>query len=263
MPNYSAVSYMNPSFRDSNHVCLVATVLLFVPFFLSAQKIVYVDTAFSIFVPKTIFGEIDVNTCADSLTEEELGLQYSYDVVMNSDGEMYGYGPMNGFIYDTVFFISLNEPSTFYLPPQSTTISQEIRGLTCDENGFIYSAGRGISKRNTLCCYTGIICCDSWHEDYLGTLPPNMQCLGDITYRKGKFYLSAIGNKLVEVNMKDISKSQIIYDFPPGTLPIQGLTTVQLGCDSVVTYAIGRAWDHSIIYELDFDNCLRHARFGH
>lgn len=245
---------MRPSFKDYKHGCLIAALLL-APFLLFAQKIVYVDTAFSIFVPKTIFGEIDVHTCTDSLTEEELVMQYSYDVLMYPDGEMYGYGPLNGFIFDTVFFHSQDEPSTIYLPPQSTTISQDTRGLTCDENGFVYLAGRGISKRNTLCCEEQLLfCCDSWEEIYIGTLPPNMQCLGDITYRKGKFYLSAIGNKLVEVNMKDISKSQIIYEFPLGTLPIEGLTTVQVGCDSVVTYAIGRAWNHSIIYELDFNN---------
>ncbi|MCF8243894.1 MAG: gliding motility-associated C-terminal domain-containing protein [Saprospiraceae bacterium] len=230
------------------------SLLVLTPFLLSAQKIIYVDTAFSIFVPKTIFGEIDINTCTDSLIEEE-PLQFSYDVLVNSDGEMYGYGPLNGFIYDTLFFLSLNEPASLYWPPNSTTISHEIRGLTCDENGIVYSAGKGISRRNTNCCYEqNTPCCDKWKDVYLGTLPPGMQCLGDITYRRGKFYLSAIGNKLVEVNMKDPSKSQIVMEFPPGTLPIHGLTTVQVGCDSVITYATGRAWNHSIIYELNFNN---------
>jgi gliding motility-associated-like protein len=42
-------------------------------------------------------------------------------------------------------------------------------------------------------------------------------------------------------------------DFPPGTLPIHGLTTVQLGCDSVATYAIGREQAFSKVYEIDFD----------
>lgn len=234
--------------------CLAAFFFVLAPLLLSAQKIIYVDTTFSVFVPKTLFGEINLSTCTDSVFDDKLTLQFAYDIAVNAAGEMYVYGVLNGWL-DTVFLLALYPPGNVYWPPSSTTISHEIRGLTCDENGFFYSAGKGITKRNTNCCYDQISsCCDKWKETYLGTLPPDMQCQGDITYRRGKFYLSAIGNKLVEVNMKDPSKSQIVYEFPPGTLPIQGLTTVQLGCDSVVTYAIGRAWNHSIIYELDFDN---------
>ena len=114
-------------------------------------------------------------------------------------------------------------------------------------------------QRNVGCCgfWTNPSCCintNNWDAIYLGDLPPGMECLGDITYRQGKFYLSAVGNKLVEVNMKDPSKSKVVYQFPPGTLPIHGLTTVQVSCDSATTYAVGRSWDHSVIYELNFSD---------
>jgi gliding motility-associated-like protein len=211
-----------------------------------SQDIIYVDTTFSIFVPKTVFGSIDLGQCFDNYVDEELSYQFSYDILVRQDGKIFGFGVRNGF-QDTSFFqVTPLSPNSVANLPLAITYNHEIRGLTCDENGYAYAAGRGITQTKTECC--------DHDETYLGDLPPDMQCLGDITYREGKFYLSAIGNKLVEVNMKDISKSQIVMEFPPGTLPIQGLTTVQLGCDSVATYAIGRAWNHSVIYEIDFNN---------
>jgi Secretion system C-terminal sorting domain len=234
-------------------------VLWLFPILAHTQVITYLDSTFGIFAPRLLFGEINLKTCKDSLLKTEGFYNIGYDIMVQSNGDIFGFALDNSNqlpqFNDTIFFQLLEAPQIVYYNPQGNQIRHEIRGLTCDENGVAYSAGRGISRRDPGCCATSFgSCCTKWEETYLGTLPPNMQCLGDITYRKGKFYLSAIGNKLVEVNMKNPSKSKIIYDFPPGTLPIHGLTTVQFSCDSVKTYAIGRAWDHSIIYELNFDN---------
>ncbi len=151
--------------------------------------------------------------------------------------------------------------NTAFLNLASNYDFQKVEGLTCDENDYLYEAGKGIVQREIFCCFVNVpdpaSCCfgnDGWDAIYLGDLPPGMECLGDITYRQGKFYLSAVGNKLVEVNMKDPSKSKVVYQFPPGTLPIHGLTTVQVSCDSATTYAVGRSWDHSVIYELNFSD---------
>lgn len=214
------------------------------PLLVSAQSIVCVDTSLATFAPQIEYWKIDLNNCTDSLLEEEGGYQSAFDITIRSDGLLYGYGITNfpgdsvlfedGFVFGSGFF-----PGYLIFDPQ-------IEGLTCDENGFAYAAGKGITKVST-----------EWpdsQESYLGDLPTGMQCQGDITYRKGKFYVVATGNKLVQVDMKNPANSQIVMEFPPGTLPIHGLTTVQLDCDSVATYAVGRATSHSEVYFVDFES---------
>lgn len=231
------------SIRMKRAVPLLITVTA-LPFLLSAQSIVCVDTSLATFDPQIEYWKVDLNSCTDSLLEEEGGYQSAFDITIRSDGLLYGYGVTNfpgdsvmfedGFVFGSGFF-----PGYLIFDPQ-------IEGLTCDENGFLYAAGKGITK-----------CSTEWpdsQERYLGDLPPGMQCQGDITYRKGKFYVIATGNKLVEVDMKNPANSQVVMEFPPGTLPIHGLTTVQLGCDSVATYAVGRATSHSEVYFVDFEN---------
>ena len=232
-------------FRNMNLVFVVLVFTLFLPPRLFSQEIFYVDTSFSIFVPQTVFGTIELGQCTDNLIEEELGYEFAYDIMVRTDGETFGYGVRNAWL-DTVFFRNLPPPFTHNSYLDAITYNHDIRGLTCDENEYAYAAGHGITRLNSECC--------PWDETYLGDLPPGMQCLGDITYRKGRFYVAAVGNKLVEVDIKNPANSQVVMDFPPGTLPIHGLATVQISCDSVATFAVGRAPDHSEVYEIDFDN---------
>ncbi len=214
------------------------------PFLLHSQEIIYVDTSLATFAPQIEQGTINLNSCSDTILGEILTFKAASDIAIRPDGEVYGYAATN-WPGDTMLYngemswTGLVYPNLVYYDPQIT-------GVTCDENNFVYTAGLGITKYWLQCC--------TYQEIYLGDLPPGMQCQGDITYRQGKFYVAAIGNKLVEVNMKNPSESKIVMDFPPGTLPIHGLATVQLGCDSVATYAIGRAPDHSEVYFIDFDN---------
>ena len=214
------------------------------PLLLCAQ-IVYVDTTLGIFSTKIIYGEIDLQDCSDSLLGVEGSFQNAFDIAIRPDSVAYGYG-VTIFPGDTIIYAGGlgNTANSIFLGFNDQ--DPEIQGLTCDENGSGYAAGFGLTKLDLSVPIT--------EATYLGDLPPGMQCQGDITYRKGKFYMAAVGNRLVEVNMKDPSKSQVVMNFPLGTLPIHGLATIQVDCDSVATYATGRATDHSEVYEIDFDN---------
>ena len=223
---------------------LVSIAVVVAPSLLCAQ-IVYVDTALGIFNPKLIYGRIDLDNCSDSLLGDHGAYSSAFDMAIRPDTIVYGYGITN-FPGDTIFFTGVPNSSTTTFFPDFDDYDPGIVGLTCDENGFGYGAGLGITQFDLI--WPG------FQATYLGDLPPDMRCQGDITYREGKFYVAAVGNKLVEVNMKDPSKSQIVMEFPPSTLPVHGLATVQSGCDSVATYAIGRAVDHSEVYEIDFDD---------
>lgn len=220
-------------------------ILAITPFFqLCAQKIMYADTGFSVFVPKVIFGEIELGSCKDTVLHEEALFEIAQDFLTLPNGIVWGYGNVN-LSTENVFFRQFI-PGTTSIWPNTITYHHDIKGLTCDENGKAYAAGWGVTQINTQCC--------DWEEIYLGDFPPGIQCQGDITYSHGKFYMASIGNKLVEVDMKNPSNSQVVMDFPPGTLPIHGLATVQMDCDSIITYALGVAVDHSEVYEIDFDN---------
>ncbi|RMH13239.1 MAG: hypothetical protein D6698_14250, partial [Gammaproteobacteria bacterium] len=229
----------------------LALTLLFsvasMPFLLRSQSILYVDTALATFAPKVVFGEIDLVECSDTVTGEHGGYFHAFDMAVRPDSSNFLYATSN-FFNNANYLTELHTLSVGggVIYPNLPVKDSLIQGLTCDENGYVYTAGMGIIKFEL--DYPG------YFEYYLGDLPPSMKCQGDITYRNGKFYLVAVGNKLVEVDIKQPMDSKIVMDFPPGTLPIHGLTTVQLGCDSVATYAVGRATDHSEIYEVDFDN---------
>lgn len=230
------------------HFFFALVLTVFMPNQLTAQDITYVDTGFSIFVPKIIFNDINMQTCESTVLENDAGWNLAFDFMLLPSGSAFVFGVSNS-TSDTILFASyLPTPnSTNTLHSQGITYNHNIQGMACDENEKAYAAGRGITRINT-------ICCNNYQETYLGDLPLGLECQGDITYRRGKFYMAAMGNRLVEVNMKDPGSSQVIMEFPPWVLPVHGLATVQVDCDSVATYALGRADDHSEVYLIDFDN---------
>lgn len=90
---------------------------------------------------------------------------------------------------------------------------------------------------------------------HIGWFPPGMTSAGDLTFRAGKLYLSTTSNQLVEVNEKDPSQSRVYMDFPVGTLPVEGLGTYYVGCDSLVTYAVALdSLRGSIVYEINMEH---------
>lgn len=212
----------------------------------NSPNFIYSDSIFGIFLPESTLAALrPLDQCNDSVIVVSNEIFSSFDILVRPNGDVYGYGIRNGFFDKRFYRINLITGIAPISNASYLTLDTLAMGLTCDENGYLYLAGKGITKQTMLCC--------NYEEQYLGDLPPNMQCQGDITYRRGKFYLAAVGNKLVEVNMKSPGLSQIVMEFPPGTLPIHGLATVQLGCDSVATYAIGREQAFSKVYEIDFD----------
>ncbi|MEO1263568.1 MAG: gliding motility-associated C-terminal domain-containing protein [Bacteroidota bacterium] len=212
------------------------------PWFLSSQEIITYDSSFVGPTPRTNVGRIDIGQCSHTDLGEEFIIRQLFDILVTSDGTEYAYGKTQTF-QDTTLMIN-NDPGGGVIEfIDFLTIDINKRGWTCDELGFSYSAGQGITKKE-LALFA--------QEQYLGDLPPNMQCQGGLTYRKGRFYLHSINNQLVEVNMKNPLLSKVVMDFPADVLPIDALTTVQVGCDSSVTYAIGRTPTNSKIYEVDF-----------
>ena len=189
-------------------------------------------------------GRLNIGQCQHTFLGEENGINNSFDIIVTKGGLQYSYGIRQGFL-DTTIVVNPSPGPGLGTILNFITSDLDKRGWTCDENDFTYSAGKGITKRALS---------SSAQETYLGTLPPTMQCQGGLTYRRGKFYLHSIANQLVEVNMKDPSKSKVVMDFPPGILPIDALTTVQVGCDSSITYAIGRTPNNSKVYEINFND---------
>lgn len=193
----------------------------------------------------TNYGKIELSNCNDSIIYNVTPIKRGFDITFTPDGSVYGFGESwSPNVVNNVPYWITGQSSVIHYLTGISSADDGIMGLVSDETGTLFTAGNGITKQSLVCC--------DYPYTYLGDLPPDMQCQGDITYRRGKFYLAAIGNKLVEVDVKNPANSQTVMDFPPGTLPIHGLTTVQVSCDSVATYAIGRALTHSVVYEVHF-----------
>jgi len=221
---------------------LLATVAL--PFVLHSQSIVFVDTSLATFSPQIEYWEIDLNTCTDELIIEIGSYEAGLDIAIRPDELVFGIG-VNNFPSDTLLYAGSTFTTTTQIFPDFGNDDPGMTGMACDENGFGYAAGAGLT-------WLDLDCCDQ-EETYLGDFPTGLECQGDITYRRGKFYMAAVGNRLVEVDVKNPGNSQVVMDFPLGTLPIHGLATVQLDCDSVETYAIGVIDGYSEVYHIDFD----------
>lgn len=187
-------------------------------------------------------------------TPATYGLTYAhyYDIAFTSDSTRYGYKTnTEGAFPVSIYRLENPVPPAFiygtetlFQPFQEDTL---IQGLTCDTLGNIYAAGKGITIDQPVA--QGV---DS--ETYLGDLPPDLHCQGDLTMYNGTMYMVAIGNKLVEVNLQNPALSQVAWEFTPDVLPIHGLATFKVECDSSVTYAIGKAADYSTLYRIDYEN---------
>ena len=214
---------------------------------LVAQELILYDSIFSGFgsVPAVNVGVFEVEQCQYTLMEEEIPfIDELLGIIVTEDGSQYFYGALLFPVDTTLVF---NPDYNSGLIGWSNFLIKDAykQGWTCDENNFTYSAGEGITKKGLF---------SNAQEVFMGNLPISMQCKGGLTYREGKFYLHSINNQLVEVNMKDPAKSKVVMDFPTGILPIDALTTVQVSCDSSITYAIGRTPDNSKIYKINFND---------
>lgn len=190
------------------------------------------------------FRVYDITNCEDNLISDVPFFFYT-DITFDEVGDLFVFTPLTSSAGSTNRIhkiITLNP--TFFVQVLEE-IPDNVTALTCTPSGSIYAAGEGLTAWKTNGNVT---------NNYLGDFPPGMQAAGDLTYREGKLYMSSVSNSLIEVDVNNPSNSSVVFEFPPGTPEIHGLATVEIVCDSFVTYATGLTATGSIIYEIDFDN---------
>ena len=103
-----------------------------------------------------------------------------------------------------------------------------LSGLTSGPDGLIYAAAG-----NTILRYNPITNVFS----NLGNIPSQWQCSGDLVFFNGELLLSTINDKLVQIDLNNLSNSHVILSFPSNT-DIFGLSTVSPPCGSYQLFAI-------------------------
>ena len=139
-----------------------------------------------------------------------------------------------------LWFISKINCLTGYLGNPQDSIEAIATGL--DE--LLYLVGKGISTFDV----------NTETFAYLGDLPPDMKAEGGLTLRGDKLLLSTISHNLVELDIQNPMNSTVIMDFPPDAPPIEALYSINVTCDSTVTYAIGTSDTENKLYQIDFEN---------
>jgi hypothetical protein len=143
----------------------------------NSPNFIYSDSIFGIFLPESTLAALrPMDQCNDSVIVVSNEIFSSFDILVRPNGDVYGYGIRNGFFDKRFYRINLITGIAPISNASYLTLDTLAMGLTCDENGYLYLAGKGITKQTMLCC--------NYDEQYLGVLPPNMQCQGDITYRR-------------------------------------------------------------------------------
>lgn len=215
-------------------------IFLHLPFLSSAQDFHYLGLKLNNSTFGIEVGIFNPSNCEDNLLyDTDFG--YYTDITFDADGQLYGFNP-NGFSGYSIQ--EFNYTTTFWGYVYEN-ILDNVTGMTCTPLGDVYLAGEGLTAWQE----NGLI-----QDNYLGDFPPSMQSEGDLTFRNGKLYMSSVSNSLVEVNIDNPANSVVAFDFPSGTPPIHGLATIEIECDSFVTYASGITSTGSIIYLVDFDN---------
>ncbi len=103
-----------------------------------------------------------------------------------------------------------------------------LTSLTSGPNGLIYAAsGNSILSYNTI---TNVF-------SNLGDLPSQLQSSGDLVFYNGQLLLATTNDKLVQIDLNNLSNSQEVLTFPAGTM-IFGLSTISAPCESNQIFAI-------------------------
>ncbi len=221
----------------------ILILLILIPTSPQAQVFMHVDS--TIAPTGEVFSDIgyyDTENCQNTT----LGTFFPADIqdlAIAPHGTIYCYGSndiVSG-LNSVVGVDNLGNGILRYHP--SVPYDSTIAGMTCDEAGNLYLAGKGIWRVNT-----------SLQATYLGDLPAAMQCRGDISWWKGQLILTSVGHQLVAVDLQDLANSQVLMDFPAGIDPIHGLAVFNIHCDSTLVYAVGKSQEGSTVYLLDIDN---------
>ncbi len=193
----------------------------------------------------SMIGNLYVYDCHyDVLGLASGGILYESDISLDTDSIYYKFIP-NHFssVEDNGIWRIEFEP--FYTWILEDHFQESKQGITCDRVGNLYLAGQALSRWNTA----------NSHITELGAFPSSMACQGDLTFRKGKLYLSSISHTLVEVDIDNPMNSSVVMNFPSGIGEIHGLATVNITCDSVETYAAAsHPIEGSTIYRINFES---------
>lgn len=218
------------------------------------QVFTYIDSSNTV---NCRFAQFDLQSCMPVDTIQEwVGLEEFWDISYHPTFDRLYYfakiypTPSGWWPDPTIWSMDYpNAPiSSIVNPGAPDTV---VRGIIAYFDDKIYMAGKGLS---TFLPFMNPLP-DGAYE-YLGDLPAGMECAGGLTFRHDTLYLSTANNTLVRVDLEDLSQSEEVFAFPPGTLPILGLSTLYYDCDSLETFAMGTdfATQQNAIYRVDFAN---------
>ncbi|MFM2267437.1 MAG: hypothetical protein RL757_878 [Bacteroidota bacterium] len=193
----------------------------------TAQEVFFADNFRNIY-------RVDLGTCTSTLVTPIRGLprgEVIKDITFTPDGKFYAIGTQLYEVNLTTGVATAVIPNTFQLE----------NAMVADNNGVIYLAGGFSLSRVDLRTRT---------LTYVGVLP--RQSAGDLTFRNGKLYLSAINNALYEVNLRRPDSSILYMTMNiPNNQAVFGIVSFASACDSLRTFAVTAS---SGVYEIDFNS---------
>lgn len=195
---------------------------------ISAQQI-YLSTFDAIYT-------FDVDNCSYSLLTEVNGPDM-YDICVSPSGDLYGITNSG-----ELFFIDTNTGNTNII---HTFSGDNYNSLTCSSSSTIYMTG-GNGDLWSFNLLTSV-------EEYIGEL--SYTASGDLTFNNGELYVAITGDRIVKINLNDVSNSEVVVDENvPST--VYGIFSNAASCQEVTTYAAtytSGGGGTSGIYYVDFE----------
>ncbi len=173
-------------------------------------------------------------TCTlDSLADMS---SFFLDISYHPNGELYGIRG-NG----ELFQVDTTDGSITLI---HTFDNQTYSSMTTSHDGHFYITGSSGELRSYDLA--------SQEEILHGII--DAQVGGDLTFIAGELYLGGLGARLYCIDLDDPSNTELVVQMDtPGK--VIGLTSIPIGCDSMVHYAVvsGLSGGISTIYQVDFD----------
>ena len=198
---------------------------------INAQKIYYTrfeaKTITTVDYEGSIIGCYDPSTCKDSFICRIKNF-YAADIGVCPNGGIYACG----FVWDTIFpafydnvLAKLNlQDSSYTIVADFGIFSETTSSCVCGADDIVYFGRGEIWAYNT---NTGLV-------DSLGNIFP-YTLAGDLTFHEGRLIGCEFGNSIIELNLNDLSNSQILFSYSLPRSAI-GIVTYVESCDSSVTY---------------------------
>ena len=208
--------------------------------FSGKTQLFYSDTIpFNALNPISSLGHLK-NQCEDSIITAILPDIYHDVAITDETFYLYGLPLYNPNGYYGLKMVKFNSTIIQVL---HIDISNHIRGMAADRHGLLYLCGN-----DSLWTYNPT----NREVLFVGHLPAGVTSEGDLTFRHRKLLLNTAQGQMVQIDLQDISNSKVLFEMDTLLPPIYGMATVNVSCDSVVTYAIGYDEDERAIFEVDF-----------